>query len=226
MNAAEVRENDLGYIGKSSESNFIEGAVPDVFPSIYDEQINIVVLRRSLTEQVKQYCQELVDQHPNFQLRSVINNERAIESLKSLLPELEGKSRFVQDLALLLDMYSCLFDLEEVGLRLQVLDRAMCPRFHTDKLGCRLVTTYKGPGSEWLPNDVLDRTKLGAGNQGLSDDVSGLYTDDESIQQVNEGDVLLLKGDGWYGNEGAGAVHRSPAVSASEKRVVVTMDFA
>lgn len=226
MNAAEVRDNDLDCKGKSSGSNFVEGAVPEVFPSIYDEQINIVVLRRSLAEQIKQYCQALVDQHPNFQLRTVIHNERAAESLHSLLPELEGKSRFVQDLALLLDMYSCLFDLEEVGLRLQVLDRAMCPRFHTDKLGCRLVTTYKGPGSEWLPNNVVDRSKLGAGNRGLSDEASGLYASDESIQQVNEGDVLLLKGDGWYGNEGAGAVHRSPAVTAAEKRIVVTMDFA
>lgn len=224
MSAAVSQE--MCGISSDSKSNYVEGVVPDVLPSIYDEQINIVVLQRTLSEQVNHYCQELVEEHPAFQLRSVIKNENADQSLQSLLPELEGKSKFVQDLALLLDMYSCLFDLEEVGLRLQVLDRAMCPRFHTDKLGCRLVSTYKGPGSEWLPNHVLDRSKLGAGNMGLSDDLSGLYSNDDCIQQVTEGDVVLLKGDGWYGNEGLGAVHRSPAVEQTEKRIVVTMDFA
>lgn len=226
MNTVAAREDDLGLGGKGSDINVVEGAVPDVLPSIYDAQINIVVLRRTLAEQVKQYCQQLVELHPHFQLRSVINNERAKESLQSLLPELEGKNRFVQDLALLLDMYSCLFDLEEIGLRLQVLDRAMCPRFHTDKLGCRLVTTYKGPGSEWLPNNVVDRSKLGAGNMGLSDEESGLLLADACVEQVNEGDVVLLKGDGWYDNEGSGIVHRSPAITNLQKRIVLTMDFA
>ncbi len=97
---------------------------------------------------------------------------------------------------------------------------------YTDMLGCRLVSTYQGPGTEWLDNQPLDRTKLGAGNMGLSDDVSGLYLCDAYIQQVNEGDIVLLKGEGWIGNEGLGAVHRSPAVSQGGKRIVVTMDFA
>ena len=125
-----------------------------------------------------------------------------------------------------MEMYACLFELDEVGVRLQVLDRAMCPRFHTDKLGCRLVSTYLGPGTEWLHNRDVDRSKLGAGNMGLSDEESGLFSRPECIQQVNSGDIVLLKGDGWYGNDGLGAVHRSPAISGGEKRIIVTMDFA
>ncbi len=91
MNAVAAREEDLDLSGKGSDINVVEGAVPDVLPSIYDEQINIVVLRRTLAEQVKHYCQQLVELHPHFQLRSVINIERVNESLQSLLPELEGK---------------------------------------------------------------------------------------------------------------------------------------
>lgn len=218
-------ETEISSPVNLQNDNYVEGSVPDVLPGIYDEEVNIVVLKRTLSNEIEQYCQQLVEQQPHFQLRSVINNERSSKTLDSLLPDLDGKSKLVQDLVLLIDMYSCLFDLEEVGLRLQVLDRAMCPRFHTDKLGCRLVSTYRGPGSEWLPDNILDRSKLGRGNQGLSDDASGLYPSDDYIQQVKEGDVLLLKGDGWYGNEGGGAVHRSPAVGQAEKRVVVTMDF-
>jgi hypothetical protein len=61
---------------------------------------------------------------------------------------------------------------------------------------------------------------------GLSDEESGLFSRSECIQQVNSGDIVLLKGDGWYGNDGLGAVHRSPAISGGEKRIIVTMDFA
>jgi hypothetical protein len=149
-----------------------------------------------------------------------------IPSLQSSLPDLTGRSAFAEDIALLVDMYSYLFELDEVGLRVQMLDKAMCPRFHIDKLGCRLVSTYRGAATQWLKNSDVDRTKLGRGNKGLSDEQSGIISDLECIQQVNQGDVILLKGEGWFGNEGLGAVHRSPAVPSGEKRIVVTMDFA
>lgn len=202
------------------------GSTPEVLTRIYDEQVNLTVLQRVLTLGVEHYCQQLMSAKPQFNLRSVVQQEKAFRSLSSLLPVLEGHVEFVNDLSELLEMYAYLFELEEVGLRLQVLDRAMCPRFHTDKLGCRLVTTYQGEGTEWLHNHVVDRTKLGAGSRGLSDLKSGLFPDSACIQQVSEGDIVLLKGDGWFGNEGMGAVHRSPAVPEGAKRVVVTMDFA
>ncbi|MGH1432587.1 MAG: DUF1826 domain-containing protein [Neptuniibacter sp.] len=226
MSVAEKLDIHESYRGTLEQMNFAEGVVPEVLTRIYEESINIVVLQRDLTQQINLYCQQLVEKSPHFQLRSAIKHADSSKSLDSLLPEVEGKTEFVNDINLLLDMYSCLFDLEEVGVRLQVLDRAMCPRFHTDKLGCRLVSTYQGPATEWLPNDCLDRTKLGAGNMGLSDAESGLYPSAESVQQVSAGDVVLLKGEGWFGNEGHGAVHRSPTITNLQKRIVVTMDFA
>lgn len=226
MGSTELVESNSYLKRYQGEDNHVTGDSPEVMTAIYEEQINLVILQRSLPGAVTNYCQKLVDHNPNFNLRLAINHKATSGSLKSSLPDLAGQSAFIEDLALLLEMYSCLFDLDEAGLRLQVLDRAMCPRFHIDKLGCRLVSTYQGQGTEWLRNCDVDRSKLGAGNMGLSDDESGLYPDAASIQQVSNGDVVLLKGDGWYGNEGLGAVHRSPAVSLNEKRVVVTMDFA
>ncbi|WP_019620245.1 DUF1826 domain-containing protein [Amphritea japonica] len=226
MGATELVESNSYLKRYQGEGNHVTGDSAEVMTAIYEEQINLVILQRPLSDDVEDYCQKLVDHNPNFNLRSAINHKKPSQSLKSLLPDLAGQSAFIEDLTLLLEMYTCLFDLEEVGLRLQVLDRAMCPRFHIDKLGCRLVSTYQGQGTEWLRNCDVDRSKLGTGNMGLSDEESGLYPHAASIQQVNNGAVVLLKGDGWYGNEGLGAVHRSPAVSLNEKRVVVTMDFA
>jgi hypothetical protein len=209
-----------------SKENCIAGRSPRVMTKIYEDQVNLVVLQRSQSKEVDNYCQELLERHSNFNLRTVINPEKCLQAITSSLPKLTDQSAFVADIVLLIEMYSCLFDLEEIGLRLQVLDRAMCPRFHIDRLGCRLVCTYSGPGTQWLFNSDVDRSKLGTGNKGLGDDKSGIYTDPANIQQVKQSDVVLLKGDGWFNNEGLGIVHRSPIVPKNNRRLVVTMDFA
>jgi len=218
--------SQVNFVDIQSKENGITGKSPEVMTKIYDDQVNLVVLQRSQSKKVDNYCRELLEGHPNFNLRTVINPEKCLQSITSSLPQLTDQSAFVEDLVLLMEMYSYLFDLDEVGLRLQVLDRAMCPRFHIDRLGCRLVCTYSGPGTQWLYNSDVDRSKLGTGNMGLGDDKSGIYTDPANIQQVKQSDVVLLKGDGWFNNEGSGIVHRSPAVPKNDRRIVVTMDFA
>jgi hypothetical protein len=104
----------------------------------------------------------------------------------------------------------------------------MCPRFHFDRIPCRLITTYHGVATEWLPHQVVDRSKLGAGNQGKSDEKSGLFESANDICQLRKGDVGLLKGEFWHDNEGAGLVHRSPVQtddSLSQSRLLLTLDF-
>ncbi|HBC56874.1 MAG TPA: DUF1826 domain-containing protein, partial [Gammaproteobacteria bacterium] len=59
----------------------------------------------------------------------------------------------------------------------------------------------------------------------LSDAESGLYTAVDAIQTLAIGDVALLKGELWEGNEGAGLVHRSPGVLPNQKRLLLTLDF-
>ena len=115
-----------------------------------------------------------------------------------------------KDIEELVEMFCYLFDLNRVGLRLTALDGAMCPKFHVDRIPCRLITTYHGIATEWLPHAKADRTKLGHGSQGKPDNQSGLFKTSKAIQKLNQGEVALLKGEGWRGNQGAGLIHRSP----------------
>ena len=70
-------------------------------------------------------------------------------------------SDLVDDISKLVDMFCYLFDINKTGLRLAVLDRAMCPRFHVDRVPCRLVSTYRGVATDWLSHADVDRTQLG-----------------------------------------------------------------
>ena len=36
------------------------------------------------------------------------------------------------------------------------LSDTMCPRFHTDRGQIRMLCTYRGPGTEWAPNEIVD----------------------------------------------------------------------
>ena len=97
--------------------------------------------------------------------------------------------------------------------------------FHVDKIPCRLVTTYQGVATQWLNHSDVNRSKLGTGNLGKPDEESGLFKSLNNINQLKQGDVALLKGEYWDENEGAGLVHRSPAVAANEQRLLLTLDF-
>lgn len=102
----------------------------------------------------------------------------------------------------------------------------MCPRFHVDWIPYRLITTYRSVATEWLPHHLVDRSKLGANSNGVPDAVSGLYPLASDINQLQCGDVALLKGERWPNNEGAGLVHRSPNVPMGETRLVLTLNVA
>jgi len=198
---------------------------PIVLTDIYKEDVNIVTWKRDLPESLKNSARQLSSSKPNFQVSMTVSSDSAFSSLN----EAFGSDEYLdlaENITELVDMFSYLFERRRVGLRLTVLNKAMCPRFHVDKVPCRLITTYQGIATEWLPQHQVNRNKLGIGSQGLADSESGLYHQAHDIQQLSCGDVALLKGENWIGNENAGLIHRSPAVAAGENRLLLTLDFS
>jgi hypothetical protein len=118
-----------------------------------------------------------------------------------------------------------LLDARSIGLRLEVVGQAMCPRLHVDRVGIRLLCTYRGPGTEWVDDVAVDRGRLGARARGLPDENSGLLGPGSRIEIIPPFAVALLKGSLWQGNGGRGVIHRSPAVTPGETpRILLAMD--
>ncbi|GAB2181319.1 DUF1826 domain-containing protein [Denitratisoma sp. agr-D3] len=141
------------------------------------------------------------------------------------LPDLPGRAALAAEVATLCAIYGDLLGCPAIGLRIEVVDGAMCPRFHVDRTGIRLVCTWRGSGTEWVDDPGLDRARLGLGSGGLADEQSGLLSVAATIHQAQAFDVVLLKGCLWQGNEGCGAVHRSPAVTPIQApRVLLALD--
>lgn len=219
-----MNEKNLNFAGECGQAGVMsrhmaQDKQPTILSDIYKPEINIAIWRRKKQYSVK----EFLELNPTFQKEMVLTPQDAL----SRISESFNNNMFEvsEDIAELVDMLCYLFELKQAGMRLKVLDRAMCPKFHVDKVPCRLVTTYQGIATEWLPHELVDQTKLGWGCNGLPDSESGLYQSESDIQQLDCGDVALLKGTLWEGNENGGLVHRSPGLIANEKRLVLTLDF-
>ncbi|MEM7304921.1 MAG: DUF1826 domain-containing protein [Pseudomonadota bacterium] len=201
------------------------GDQPSIFTDIFKEDINIAIWRRALSAEIKDYAQVFLKAHKNYRQSLVVKPDNAFEKLTESESKLSQSKALCQNISELVEMFCLLFGVKQVGLRLTTLDHSMCPRFHVDRVPGRLVCTYHGVSTEWLPHNEIDRSKLGNGNNGLPDEESGLFQSPHSIKQLNVGDVAILKGELWDGNENAGLVHRSPQVPSGENRLLLTLDF-
>ncbi len=206
------------------QTSFTQGTEPDVLTEIFRPVLNLVNWQRQLPKELMRYVQSLEQAQINF--AKTLSPAEVAMVLNEHLPNGLGKQQLCDDIALLVDMFSCLMDCEHVGVRLATLSSAMCPRFHTDKVMCRLVTSYSEIGTQWLDNARLDRSKLGWGSQGKTDEESGLFLHATDIYTAQVGEVLLLKGEAWPDNEAKGVAHRSPALNPGAKRLVLTLDPA
>ena len=193
---------------------------------IYQDDVNLMVWQRNLDSETAQSVSAVLQTGRPLSLNQIVTPENVSQSLERGLPQVDGRDALIRDIALLVDAYCCLFDLETAGLRLTQVDRAMCPRFHVDQVPCRLITTFAGPATQWLEESSLNRSKLGRGSNGQPDSSSGLIQANANIQQITVGDVALLKGERWEGNEGRGIVHRSPGVEQGQQRLLLTLDMA
>lgn len=228
MNATPARHlvRDATATEAGSEARRVAlGATPEVLAEIYENSTNIAIWERRFTQPFTKTVDEFVASRHKPYLSSIVTPQEAPSLLRKAIDNSDF-NELADDVSELVDMFCCLFNLKQTGLRMTVLCDSMCPKFHVDHVPCRLVTTYSGVATQWLPHHLVMREKLGIGSEGKADSESGLYQHDTDIQTMASADVALLKGEGWPGNQNAGLVHRSPAVTNGKGRLLLTLDFS
>lgn len=200
----------------------IQGDTPQTLVRILDDDVNLAVWQRQLPVHIGDFSSLLLSLNEPLAESLVLelagdDCEPHLNGLASGSSDLEGYEGFIADVAWLISAFACLLGAKRIGVRLRVLDTAMCPRFHVDHVPVRLITTYAGIGSQWLEEGAMDRRQL---SQPEAEPV-----DDALIQQMGSGSVALLKGEKWHGNEGSGLIHRSPPLPSGERRLILTLDW-
>ncbi len=174
---------------------------------IFDENVQLCILQRPQERGLQNYL-AVAENFLDTGIRQSFGRDSPFPP--ELLPDLPGRQYLVDDIQFMMQIYSELLDCDMIALRLMVLQKAMCPRFHVDHTGVRLLCTWQGPGTQWLRSDSADRSKLGEGAQGKMDAESGLIRDPLGIGEVPTGAIALLKGQAWENHADKGIIHRSP----------------
>ena len=194
---------------------------------IYEDSVNLCLIERLLPATIEQFVYRALHNAGGVEISQPVDPLNFdFDKLWPRSAQLSGYQEWLADIKMLVSAFCELFGFHEVGLRLKTLDNAMCPRFHVDRVPVRMICSYGGIGTEWLPEYALNRAKLGLGGCGLQDSESGLIADLTAIRQMPAYAVGLMKGEHWEGNEGFGLVHRSPQPTAVQpRRLLLTLDF-
>lgn len=134
------------------------------------------------------------------------------------LPDDEGRAALAEDIVGRAQTYGALFGHAQGRVQLHIVRHQHCPRFHVDNVGVRLICTWAGPATQWLPERSLDRATLRTCASGAVPARPG-----HTFETLARFDVALMKGCAWKGNARFGLVHRSPMVT-TQPRLVLTID--
>lgn len=111
-----------------------------------------------------------------------------------------------EDIAGLARRFMDLMHVSAIRLRLDGVTTNACKKVHTDYADVRLITTYAGPGTDYLPYGAAD-------NGG-----------DCCLERVPTGAIALFKGR-TYAPSHAPCLHRSPPIEGSDAtRLVLVID--
>jgi hypothetical protein len=178
-------------------------------------EVNLAIWHRPLPAEVTRPLASLMA-HAPFCLTAEDTPERAVDALAAELPALAPVDLLL-DIQRLAIVFATLIGRETVGMRLEAITGRACHRWHADAVGLRLLTTYRGAGTEWLA--------LGGGR-----DTARALGEETALppgvaQGLPAGAVALLKGEGYPGNAGWGCIHRSPpAARGPRARLLLCLD--
>ena len=177
---------------------------------------NIAIYQRDINP-LKKELNQLAKQ--SIECRATGTVEEILSSLKNYFNDnLDESISLFEDITNLLRLFEKTIQASSFRLLLVTVDTNMCRKFHTDINDLRLLCTYIGQGTLWLPDDIVNEIALvrGGGNEEI-------VKDEKQIQQIRTGDVALLKG-GLY--PGANPIlHRSPTIEKTgEKRLLLRID--
>lgn len=127
-----------------------------------------------------------------------------------------------RDVGSLAELFARTAVCDEVEVRVEHDPSARCPVFHQDNNVLRLLCTYAGPGTEWLPEAHLDRSQLGVKGRTPADANHAIAI--EAPERSRPGEVLIVKGARFDASHGS-LVHKSPAPELGA-RLFVAVDRA
>ena len=186
------------------------------FPNKSDQ---LAIMNRSMPENASLFFKQLLK--ISFNITGEIYKETATINIKDLLSnKLPKKIKnnvfyqpWIEDMANLCEMF-CITE-KSSYISFSISSHRGCRRYHIDNVPLRLLVTYAGQGTEWLPDEFANKRAYANGepNEKIIKDIS-------KKQFVGEWDIALFKG----GPEGL--LHRTPDSALNKNSILMRLDHA
>jgi hypothetical protein len=203
-------------IATRQKENWVIGNDPEQLGRIHEANRNIAIWNRSidhLDEEINRLLEEEVD------LRLSGDFQSLTAKLRDALPP-DSSNLLLTDISNLIQRFSRIAQAPSVKIFLGTVNSNMCRRFHADVNDLRMLCTYIGPGTLWLPEDNVNHNALNS-----CGDNECIVRNEKRIQQVKTGSVVILKGAIYPSSEVQAIVHRSPTIEESgKKRLLLRLD--
>lgn len=205
----------------ATTKTYLNAAIGDSFHTLNEiksPEKNIAIFERDISH-LQNEVDSLISVAFNFQKSGSVSdilNELFVQSIALGFSTRET----IEDVSHLLRSFAALTKADSFRLTLEAVNSNMCRRFHTDLNDLRLLCTYSGPGTLWLPENNVNRKALASRVEN-----EAVFYDAEAIQQASAGDVLILKGALFPVANTSAIVHRSPTIEESgEQRLLLRID--
>ncbi len=182
------------------------------------DEVDLVTWHRELPPGLEPQLASWVQHHPATFDRVVTLQSHDLTEATSGLAE-PARAWLTADLAELLARLADLAQTRRLRVSFGAVRTDQCRKFHVDHVRYRLVTTYLGPGTEWVPEHAVDRAALAHPASCPCDANKSIVRDEAAVRHAIAGDVLLMKGARHPSQRGA--VHRSPPIEGTRQVRVV-----
>jgi hypothetical protein len=196
-----LRENPV-------DAEIEQGDTPAVLARIDQPGIDLALWRRALPVETDSWLDRLPFRRlPHGRVLARLDEvPAALAALftRSATPDTDAARLLAADMADLACLFAAAARTETIDLRLDTVRDDGCWRFHRDRVPLRLLSTYRGPGTQYVPaacsEEALRAQRAYCG----------------PLHEMPRHAVALFRGDVSGG--GRGVVHRSPPIAAARRK--------
>ena len=189
------------------------------FKSFVNQTNQLTVLERKVPPKASSFFNKLIK--INFTIFGKVHKDRTIEDIKFILDEEFTKNikndvfykTWINDISQLCKLFCDLENSSYISIWLS--SKRGCKRYHIDNVPKRLLVTYAGQGTEWIPDEAADREAYANGDTN-----ENIIKNNSAKKFIREWDVAIFKGGP------NGLLHRTPDVALNGPSILMRLDYA
>jgi len=187
------------------EPDIVQATSRHELSAIKSDDVQLVIWQRKLPDTLQTWLENL-DEQVMPVLRVLLEPAELRPAMETLLhgyglPKGEMRDLLIEDINDLVAAFADITQSELVDVRLEYLNHDACWKFHRDSVEARLLTTYFGQATEWVPTEFAEQA---------------LHEQKEfqgPLERLDAHDVAFFKGSSASPN--SGIVHRSPPIAGT-----------